>query len=168
MALVPGENGESRSRRGRTLKRPRQIYEPPSDFEDEEESAGESIGQTEEEEEEDEDTDLSGFIVPDEEEDGSYVPSDEEDLEEDDEDSEEEVDSDPMIVTRDNLIDKLMEFSEKSGLGSEEREEEVLGRMIVAGYKFPFLKETDQLKLFPYYKNKRTPPVELVRSVFRL
>lgn len=167
MALEPKAKGET-SRRGRTLKRPRQVYEPPSDFESEEESAGETIDGTEDdEEEEDEDTDLSGFIVADDDEDGSYVPS-EDGEDEEEEDTEDEAESDPLVVTRENLIDKLMEFSEKSGLSDEETEEAVLSQMIVAGYKFPFLKETDQLKLFPFYKNKRAPPVDLVRSVFRL
>ena len=40
--------------------------------------------------------------------------------------------------------------------------------MIAQGFKFPFIKERDQLKLFPYYKNKKQPPTELVRSLFHL
>lgn len=159
------ERTDKTSKRGRVLKRPRNVYEPPSDFEDEEDSLGEDIEDTEDEEEpEDEDTDLSGFIAADDEDDDSYVPSDEDDEDED----EDEAESDPLVVTRENLIDKLMQFSEAQNMGQDVDEAEVLARMIVEGFKFPFLSETDQLKLFPFYKNKKSPPLETVRSVFRI
>ena len=112
------------SRRGRALKRPRQVYEPPSDFEDDEPAAEECIEETEEEEEEeDEDTDLSGFIAPDDE-DESYTPSEDEEDDDDSVDSEAQVD--PFVVTRDNLIDKLMEFSETAKLPADTEDVEVL------------------------------------------
>lgn len=158
---------EERSSRGRALKRPRAVYEPPSDFEDTDGEEGEDLDEEdEEEEEEDEDTDLSGFICDDDDldSDDSYDPDEDEEDAEDTEDEEEE--DDPMVVTKDNMIDRMSKFGET--LQESTDEAVVLASMVAASYKFPFLKEKYQIKLYPYYKRKEQPPIDLVKEAFGL
>ena len=163
--------------RGRTVREPKPVYVPSEDFYDDEGGDdGESLGDEEEdeEEEEDEDTDLSGFIVADgegeEESDAEYSPS-QDDEEEDETETETEDDEDaqgPRAVTRGNLIRSVLRFVKEQGLPSDTETPEVLARMVERGYRFPFLRESMQLRLVSHYVSGTRPPLTLVMEAFDL
>lgn len=161
----PKGGNRMQTSRGRQVHKPRPVYEPPEDFADDDPSEGEDLAESEEEEEEDEDTDLSGFIVKDgeEESDADYVPDsgEEEDTDDDEEDA--------TTVTRDNLIGRILGFIRDRGLQGERAETaQVLASMVAEGYKFPFLKESWQLRLLPFYCDGTRPDAELIKAAFEL